>query len=362
MKKKDLGKVFLFSKKKDFSKLDGGTGYTYSDGSGYFEGKNGEKIQIYSDGSGYYEDPDGGTGTIYSDGSGYFEGANGSKAYKYSDGSGFFEDENGEITNYYSDNEDENEDENEQDENEDEESFGEILGQALFVAGELGIQKIKNKIQEINDEEIKKQQREIEKEKRKQQIKEKAKKARHKRVKAFLFNKKKLMIGVDYNEFDGEKYIVAKKWFKDAGFNNVKINALEDIYISNEDIQWQIADITINGNKDFNEKDMFPYDSTIIISYHSKKKINIPFSRKQVYKQNCEKIISILKNAGFTNIKRVEIDDLVTGWINKEDSIQEIKINENKNFEVNQSFYYDTPIKVIYHTFVKKKKYNSEEK
>lgn len=348
MRKKDLDKIFLFSKKKDFSQLEGGTGYTYSDGSGYFEGDNGEKIQIYSDGSGYYEDSEGGTGTIYSDGSGYFEGSDGSKAVKYSDGSGYFEDENGEITNYY-----------EEDDYEDnDESFGEVLGEALFVAGALGVKKLKNKIQEIKDDEIKKQQRDQKKEEWKQQIKEKAKKARHKRAKAFLFNKKKLMIGADYNEFIGEKYIVAEKWFKDVGFNNIKRNALEDIYVSNEDTQWQIADITINGSKDFNEKDMFPYDSTIIISYHSKKKINIPFSQKQVHKQNCEKIISILKNAGFTEIKRIEIDDLVTGWINKEDSIQAIKINGNENFEANQSFYYDTEIKVIYHTFTKKKKHN----
>lgn len=352
MKRNDLGKIFLFSKETDFSKLEGGTGYTYSDGSGYFEGDNGEKIQIYSDGSGYYEDADGGVGTIYSDGSGYYEGANGSRASKYSDGSGFYEDENGEITNYYSGDGDD-----EQDEDDNEESFGEILGQALFVAGELGIKALKNKIQEMNINEIKKQQRELEKKERKQQIKQKAKKARNKRIKAFLFNQKKLMIGVDYNDFIGEKYSIAEKWFKDVGFNNIKRNALADIYISGEDTQWQIADITINGYKNFEGKDFFPYDSTIIISYHTKKKIKIPFSSKQIYKQNCEAIIAILKNAGFTKIKRVELDDLVTGWIHKEDSIQAIKINGNENFEANQLFNYDVEIKIIYHTFTKKRRH-----
>lgn len=360
MGKKDLGRIFLFSKKVDFSKLEGGTGYTYSDGSGYFEGKNGEKIQIYSDGSGYYEDPDGGVGAIYSDGSGYYEGANGSKASKYSDGSGFFEDANGKITNYYFEDDEQEDESQEDDEQEDkkEESFGEVLGQALFVAGALGIKKLKNKIQEINADEIKKQQREIEKKERKQQIKEKNKKARNKRVKAFLFNKKNIMIGADYNDLIGEKYIIAEKWFKDVGFNNIKRNALADIYVTGEDIQWQIADITINGYKNFKEKDMFPYDSTIIISYHSKKKIKIPFSSKQTYKQNCEKIISILKNVGFTKIKRIELDDLVTGWINKEDSIQAIKINGNENFNASQSFNYDVEIKIIYHTFTKKRRHN----
>ena len=54
MRKKDLGKIFLFSKKKDFSQLEGGIGYTYSDGSGYFEGDNGEKLNLFR-WSGYYE-------------------------------------------------------------------------------------------------------------------------------------------------------------------------------------------------------------------------------------------------------------------------------------------------------------------
>lgn len=365
MDEKDLGKIFLFSKNKDFSKLEGGKGYTYSDGSGYFDGNNGEKIQIYSDGSGYYEDSSGGTGMIYSDGSGYFEGANGSKASKYSDGSGYFEDENGEITNYYSDNDEDEYDDYEEDDDDDDnedESLGEILGKALFVAGVLGAQKIKSKMDEINAEEIRQQQRAIEKEKRKQQIKEKAKKSRNKRVKAFLFNRKNLMVGTNYSELIGEKFIVAEKWFKDVGFNNIKRKALEDIYISNEDDQWLISDITINGSNNFKEKDMFPYDSEIIIYYHSKKKINIPFSSKKVYKENSEKIISVLENIGFTNIKRIELDDLVTGWINKEDSIQSIKINQIEKFVENQSFNYDAEIKITYHTFTKKRRYNIQNK
>jgi hypothetical protein len=57
------------------------------------------------------------------------------------------------------------------------------------------------------------------------------------------------MIGANYNDLIGEKYVVAEKWFKDVGFNNIKRNALKDIYVSGEDIQWQIADITINGYK-----------------------------------------------------------------------------------------------------------------
>lgn len=352
MGKKNLGKTFLFSKKKDFSQIDGGTGYTYSDGSGYFDGDSGEKIQIYSDGSGYYEDSNGGKGTIYSDGSGYYEGSDGSKAYKYSDGSGYFEDKNGNITNYYAEEDNDYLEDNE----EDDESLGELLGEALFVAGALGIKKIKNKIQETNEEEIKRQQIIDRKERRKKKIKDNAKKSRHKRVKAFLFNNKKIMVGANSEDFKDEKYIITEKWFKEVGFNNIEKKALEDIYIEDEDKQYKVSEVSINGITKFNEKDMFSYDSNIIILYHSKKKIAIPFSSKYVYKKNCEEIISTLKQLGFTKIKRIELDDLVTGWINKEDSIQTIKINTSDKFNSNQSFYYDAEIEITYHTFTKKKR------
>lgn len=34
------GRLFLFSRKIDFGKLEGGIGSTFSDGSGYFDGEN----------------------------------------------------------------------------------------------------------------------------------------------------------------------------------------------------------------------------------------------------------------------------------------------------------------------------------
>ena len=59
MSKKDLGKIFLFSKNYDFSQIEDGTGARYSNGSDYYEGNDGTRIQIYSNGSGYYENSNG---------------------------------------------------------------------------------------------------------------------------------------------------------------------------------------------------------------------------------------------------------------------------------------------------------------
>ena len=172
-----------------------------------------------------------------------------------------------------------------------------------------------------------------------------------------LFNKKNIMVGAEYKDLLEEKYIVAEKWFKNNGFNNINKKSLEDIYRDNEEKQGLVEEITINGTKNFKETDMYPYDATIIISYHSKKKINIPFDAKQVRKRNCEDVINNLKEAGFTNIHRKEIDDLVSGWINKEGSIQNIYINKDNSFIANKSFNYDTEIIIEYHTFTKKKRF-----
>lgn len=88
MSSKDKGKDFLFSSDCGFIKGEDGESYKYSDGSGYYHGKDGSEGYIYSDGSGYYHGADGSEGYIYSDGSAYYHGADGSDGHKYSDGSG----------------------------------------------------------------------------------------------------------------------------------------------------------------------------------------------------------------------------------------------------------------------------------
>ena len=44
--KKGLGERFLFDKDIKFEEIEGGEGYTYSDGSGYFNGDDGTEIYI----------------------------------------------------------------------------------------------------------------------------------------------------------------------------------------------------------------------------------------------------------------------------------------------------------------------------
>ena len=45
------------------------------------------------------------------------------------------------------------------------------------------------------------------------------------------------------------------------------------------------------------------------------------------------------------------IKDLTMGWIVKNDSIEKIKINHSENFKKDDTFFYDVPIVIYYHTF-----------
>jgi len=104
MDKRNFGLEFLKNKHCGFiGDAESGDTFVYSDGSGYYHGKDGSEGQIYSDGSGYYKGADGSEGYIYSDGSAYYRGADGSEGHKYSDGSGFFNGSDGRSGNVYSD-------------------------------------------------------------------------------------------------------------------------------------------------------------------------------------------------------------------------------------------------------------------
>lgn len=72
---------------------------------------------------------------------------------------------------------------------------------------------------------------------------------------------------------------------------------------------------------------------------------------RSVKKQNCGELFDKLHEIGFTEIKTMPIKDLTMGWIVKNDSIEKIKINHSENFKKDDTFCYDVPIVIYYHTF-----------
>ena len=112
--------------------------------------------------------------------------------------------------------------------------------------------------------------------------------------------------------------------------------------------------MVVDEKINFSKEDIFSYDSKIFITYHTKKKLVIPFTSREVHRKNVKDIEKILKDIGFINIDLKKIDDLVIGFFIRNGSIEDIAINHNVLYKRASFHEYDSKIVIRYHTFSKK--------
>ena len=79
---------------------------------------------------------------------------------------------------------------------------------------------------------------------------------------------------------------------------------------------------------------MLPYDTEIIITYHEKKEITIPFSERSLRNMNYVEAGDRLQELGFTEIYEKPIRDLVTGWVKKDGAVEKVTIDSVHPFKV----------------------------
>lgn len=70
---------------------------------------------------------------------------------------------------------------------------------------------------------------------------------------------------------EGENFDAVAGLFRSAGFNNVKTIALDDLNFFTAKKNGQVATVSIDGNVDFGEGDVFGRNANVIITYHSTK-------------------------------------------------------------------------------------------
>lgn len=70
--------------------------------------------------------------------------------------------------------------------------------------------------------------------------------------------------------YSDKNYNAAVHLFKGAGFTNVTALPLNDLNMFNQKKNGQVDSVTINGNDEFEEGDVFPKNSNVLITYHSK--------------------------------------------------------------------------------------------
>jgi predicted RNA-binding Zn-ribbon protein involved in translation (DUF1610 family) len=185
----------------------------------------------------------------------------------------------------------------------------------------------------------------------KKQKRREDRKRRIKRIKAFFFNKKKIMIGAEPAELINNDINMVMSYLQNVGFTKIQCVPKNDIYVGSEKHVGEVEQIDIDGNPWFSKDSMIAYDAKIILTYHEKREIPFPFSLKQANKMNIQNFIGKLRHLGYTNIKTVALDDLVTGWIKKDGAVEQVFIDGETSCKQGKKDFYDTEIVVTYHTF-----------
>jgi hypothetical protein len=167
----------------------------------------------------------------------------------------------------------------------------------------------------------------------------------------YIEYKKSIVVGVSSSDILGSNYEDIVEQLKGTGFTCVTTIAEGDLSIQEIDKEYEISSITIGKKDSFQAADKFPYDSKVIVSYHSVKNIEIPVSYNSVKDMSYSELETILTDAGFINIITEKDTDLITGWISKENSIKKVTVNGEEKFKENDTFRPDVEIIITYHAF-----------
>lgn len=139
----------------------------------------------------------------------------------------------------------------------------------------------------------------------------------------------------------GRNYLSVNNAFSTAGFTNIVfIPNFDSSLFSNKENQ--VEQVLINKITEFNAGEFVPYNSEVEIKYYAEK---IKYENKEL-----DKIISTIKNYGFTNVILNPLEDLNDDEIKKKENlIQNITIGGIEFSDANR-YKLDTEIVINYHS------------
>ena len=163
-------------------------------------------------------------------------------------------------------------------------------------------------------------------------------------------------IHVEYNNtfFRGEHVYPVISMLKKNGFVNIRSIPIEDVDNKNSHYIFKVESVSIAGATNFQYGRIFPHNAEVLIYYHSRRRIMIPYSENKLRRKSRAEVRSCLFELGFTEIYEREVKDLIVGLITKDGSVENVyAVNDGKEtpIERGKMYYYDTKFIVCYHTY-----------
>ncbi len=143
----------------------------------------------------------------------------------------------------------------------------------------------------------------------------------------------------------------ATELLENNGFTNIQSKPLNDLNPNEKSQINVIGEVEILGDNVFDVDTMYPYDTQIVLSYHSIREECVPVSTKEAKQYNYRELKKILNDTGFVNVHPDPAHDLIMGIINKEDMVKSITVDGNNHYSSWESFPVDTEIVITYHSY-----------
>lgn len=167
-----------------------------------------------------------------------------------------------------------------------------------------------------------------------------------------LFSREpQVKLEIDVQKMIGEHLYLVISILKRNGFTNVKSIPINDVGEDSNYFIFEVSQIMIDGSSSHTSGACFAESCEVIINYHAKLEISVPYSARQCKNSNYLEVGDELQRMGFSEIYEHPIRDLTTGWIKPNGSIERITIAGNADFKKNDVFAYDEKIVIEYHTF-----------
>lgn len=142
------------------------------------------------------------------------------------------------------------------------------------------------------------------------------------------------------------------------GFKNIKTTTIKDVNANNNHFIFEVEQIVISGTSFFKRGDYVKETVEVVITYHDKQYICMPFSELELKRMQYVHAGDVLVENGFPNIFEEKIEDLVTGWLIKDGTVAKVLVDGKEKKPIKKGAYYpyDTKIVIYYHTYNEQKR------
>lgn len=170
-----------------------------------------------------------------------------------------------------------------------------------------------------------------------------------KRKKAAKKNNKLIAVEYAQKDFIGDYPDIVEEKLMNVGFTGICFEPIKDVRAYNRELLDVVENVAVNSVLTFKPEDLFQYDCSIVIHYHAKARLEIPFSPAGLKKMSIDEVESALSDAGFCEIKKTEVPRSGFGLLKKPGRIESFKVSGDPLAVEHQTAEFDEPIEITYY-------------